>query len=111
MPGQETPERVTLWVPGGRVLMQPLAAGVAEGGAIPNGGFRGCLRSSASLRYSLGNVRFRKKLPFRGYPLDVVFAAEPAVRAFDQEDTFSSPKNPGTMAGAVTALIDQYCIH
>ena len=49
-------------------------AGAGEGGDF-GGGLRGCLRPSESLRYSLGNVRFRKKLPFRGYPLDVVFAA------------------------------------
>jgi hypothetical protein len=33
MPVQGTPERVTLWATGGRVLMQPQAAGAGGGGS------------------------------------------------------------------------------
>ena len=36
MPVEGTPERVTLWATGGRVLMRPQVAGGGEG-KIPNG--------------------------------------------------------------------------
>ena len=42
MPVEGTPERVTLWATGGRVLMQSCRPGAGEG-KIPNGVLRGQL--------------------------------------------------------------------
>ena len=80
MPAQGTPERVTLWATGGRVLMR-LQIVPGRGRARFRRAAYGCLRSSKSLRYSLGNVRSPAEVAVPRLHLDVVFAAtEPDIQ-------------------------------